>query len=252
MSGFRPAALSWFLPLLLAACATGQDLMLQGDARNITMVVDATSDSGMQTKALTAVIGRVSPSFITLVIRKPRDTAHEGFGQARKLTSGSGFFIDRQGHALTAGHVAVLPGLRASARAADGRIHEGEVVAVSRVPDAGLIRFAGVTSKPVLPAASPCLPKGAPVFSLGRPRKGRETARVGTVVSMRFKGPVRYGRFGYDEAIMVRMNTHRGESGGPLFNARGELVGMIVSTLSRGGQPLYLAHALPLPVLVRI
>ena len=244
-------AVPWGLAALLAACATGQDLALQGDSRDIALVVDAVSGGANGAESLTATIGRVSPSFVTLVIRKPRDTARDGFGRAKGVASGSGFFLDAAGTVMTAGHVAVAPGLKASARAADGRVHDGKVTAVSTVPDIGLISFSGLKARPVTPAASPCLQKGEPVFSLGRPRRGRETARVGEIVSMRFGTPVRYGRFGYDDAMVVRMNTHRGESGGPLFNARGELVGMVVSTLSRGGQPLRLAHAIPLPPLAR-
>ena len=152
---------------------------------------------------------------------------------------------------LTAGHVAVEPGLKASARAADGRLHEGKVVAVSNVPDIGLIRLSHLRAPALTPAASPCLKKGEPVFSLGRPRQAKETARVGELVAMHFGTPVRYGRFGYDDAMVVRMNTRRGESGGPLLNARGELVGMIVSTLSRGGKSLFLAHAIPVTDLAR-
>lgn len=244
-------ALPWALAALLSACATGQDLELQGDSRDIALVVDAASGGAGSSGSLTGTIGKVSPSFVTLVIRKPRNTLREGYGRAKGVASGSGFFLDSAGHVMTAGHVAVAPGLKASARAADGRVHDGKVVAVSSVPDIGLVSFPGLKARPVTPAASPCLKKGDPVFSLGRPRKGRETARVGEVVSMRFGTPVRYGRFGYDDAMVLRMNTHRGESGGPLFNARGELVGMIVSTLSRGGRPLHLAHAIPLPPLAR-
>ncbi len=244
-------ALPWALALLLTACAGGQDLELQGDSRDIALVVDAASGGVGSAGNITGTIEKVSPSFVTLVIRKPRNTSGGSFGPARGVASGSGFFINAAGHVMTAGHVAVSPGLKASARAADGRVHDGKVVAVSTAPDIGLVAFPQLKSRPVVPAASPCLRKGEPVFSLGRPRKGRETARVGEVVSMRFGTPVRYGRFGYDDAMVVRMNTHRGESGGPLFNARGELVGMVVSTLSRGGRPLRLAHAIPLPPLAR-
>ena len=230
----------------LAGCAAEQNLTLQGDSRDIALVVDAASASP---DALSDAIARASPAFVTLLVKKPRRKSD--LGAAKGVATGSGFIIDGAGHALTAGHVAVAPGLRVSARAADGRIHTGRVVAVSTVPDIGLIQFDRLRARPLVPAASPCLKKGETVFSLGRPRKERETARVGELVSMHFGTPVRYGRFGYDDAMMVRMNTHRGESGGPLLNARGELVGMIVSTLSRGGRSLYLAHAIPLTDLAR-
>ncbi len=243
---WRPLLMSVGAAALLSACMTGQDLELQGDSRDIALVVDATSAPATD---LTDAISRVSPSFVTLLVKKPRKSSD--LGGAKGVATGSGFFIDAAGHVLTAGHVAVARGLKVSARAADGRIHDGKVVAVSTVPDIGLIRLSGLRAPALTPAASPCLKKGEPVFSLGRPRHGKETARVGELVSMHFSSPVRYGRFGYDDAMVLRMNTRRGESGGPLLNARGELVGMIVSTLSRGGRSLFLAHAIPLTDLAR-
>ena len=50
--------------------------------------------------------------------------------------------------------------------------------------------------------------------------------------SMSFGRPVQYGKFGYPDAMVMRMNTKRGESGGPVFNNSGRLAGMVVSTLS--------------------
>ncbi len=242
------AALAIGAPLL-NACATGQDLALQGDARDITLVVDAAS--APPADRLSAAIARTSPSFITLLVKRPRNIGSGQFGSGKGVATGSGFFIDASGRALTAGHVGVAPGLLVAARAADGRVHEGKVIAVSRAPDISLLDLRGLRTTPVTPATSPCLRPGQPLFSLGRPRKGRDTARVGELVSMHFTTPVRYGNFGYDDALVVRMRTRRGESGGPLFNARGELVGMVVSTLSRGGKSLNLAHAIPLTDLAR-
>ena len=237
--------------LALAGCAGSRNLELEGDSRDIAMVVDAASAESGPEAITGAQISRVSPSFVTLVIRKPRKVAGGGFGATKGVASGSGFFIERNGLVMTAGHVAVSTGLKASAIASDGRVHDGTVQAVSQVPDVALISLPGLSAHPVTPAASPCLKRGEPVFSLGRPRNSGYTARIGEVVSMHFGAPVRYGRFGYADAMVLRLNTKRGESGGPLFNARGELVGMIVSTLSRGGRSLRLAHAIALPDLAR-
>jgi S1-C subfamily serine protease len=63
---------------------------------------------------------------------------------------------------------------------------------------------------------------------------------------MHFPRAVTYGKFGYKDAMVLRMNTQKGESGGPLFDGSGSLVGMVVSTLSdANGQSLNLAHAIP-------
>jgi S1-C subfamily serine protease len=69
---------------------------------------------------------------------------------------------------------------------------------------------------------------------------------------MSFGRAVAYQGFGYPDAMVLKMDTKKGESGGPVFNRQGELVGMVVSTLSDGnGQSLNLAHAVPLPALAQ-
>ena len=71
-------------------------------------------------------------------------------------------------------------------------------------------------------------------------------ATAGEVEAMHFGRPVQYGKFGYPDAMVLKMNTQKGESGGPLFDGSGRLVGMVVSTLTDAqGQPLRLAHAVP-------
>ena len=92
--------------------------------------------------------------------------------------------------------------------------------------------------------------KGKIVYSLGRPHAQGDTARLGEFEAMHFGQAVRYpgtnGKFGYPDAMVLRLSTQKGESGGPLFDGEGNLVGMIVSTLYDGqGQPLNLAHAVP-------
>ena len=45
----------------------------------------------------------------------------------------------------------------------------------------------------------------------------------------------------------------KGESGGPLFNEQGELVGMVVSSVRDGSnRSLNMAHAIPAPAIARV
>jgi S1-C subfamily serine protease len=109
-----------------------------------------------------------------------------------------------------------------------------------------LIKLRGFRGQPAIPVPNACLARGATVFSLGKPHAQGDTARFGTVETMSFGHPVQYGKFGYPDAMVMRMNTQKGESGGPVFDGNGKLAGMVVSTLSDGnGQPLNLAHAVP-------
>ena len=49
---------------------------------------------------------------------------------------------------------------------------------------------------------------------------------------MSYGRAVQYGKFGYPDAMVLKMGTQKGESGGPVFNEQGQLVGMVVSTLT--------------------
>jgi S1-C subfamily serine protease len=168
------------------------------------------------------------------------------------VTSGSGFVATSDGLVLTAAHVAQASGNTVSARAANGRVYSGKVIAIHPDNDMALIRLRGFAGKPVTPAHSQCVARGSMVYSLGRPHDQNDTARIGEVESMHFNRPVRYGKFGYPDAMVLRLSTQKGESGGPLFDHSGELVGMVVSTLTdQSGNLLNMAHAVPSPELAR-
>jgi S1-C subfamily serine protease len=196
---------------------------------------------------MSVLLKETSPSYITLTVAESRRGGKVGDGDSTlAVTSGSGFVVDDEGHILTAGHVAVKDGYNVTARSADGRLYSGKVIAVRPRNDMALIKLVRFNGKPVEVASSPCMSKGAPVFSLGKPHAEGDTARLGQVESMRFGRAVSYSGFGYPDAIVLRMNTKKGESGGPVFNSSGQLTGMVVSTLSDGnGRPLNLAHAVP-------
>ena len=109
-----------------------------------------------------------------------------------------------------------------------------------------LIKLRGFKGHAATPVSTACLAAGSTLFSLGKPHAQGDTARFGTVETMSFGRPVKYGKFGYPDAMVMRMSTQKGESGGPVFDGSGRLAGMVVSTLSDGnGQSLNLAHAVP-------
>ena len=88
--------------------------------------------------------------------------------------------------------------------------------------------------------------QGDLVYTLGKPHAQGDTARIGALESLHFGRAVAYGKFGYPDAMVLQMGTQKGESGGPVFDGNGRLIGMVVSTLSDGtGRPINLAHAIP-------
>lgn len=239
--------------LALAGCAGNQDVQLE--SRSIQVDENAVPASANAADAvLTRSVQGSSPSYVTLTVSEidKNTTAVSGkeAGSSIAITSGSGFVVGHEGYVMTAAHVAVKPGFAVQARAANGRVYSGTVVALLASNDMALIKLHGFTGRPVEPGANQCLAPGSMVYSLGKPHEQGDTARVGNLQAMHFGRPVTYGKFGYPDAMVLHMGTQRGESGGPLFNRDGQLVGMVVSTLTdNSGNLLNMAHAVPAPAL---
>ena len=240
------------LALALAGCAANNQF--SSEPRSVAIEADAQPAAAVLRPNMQNLLARTSPSYLTLTVNEAqKNTTTRGDDiLPRAVTSGSGFVISRTGYVITAGHVAIKAGNTVEARSSDGRLYTGKVIAVQRFPDTALVRLRNFKGMPVSPARTPCLADDSPVFSLGKPHAQSDTARIGNVKAQHFGRPVTYNGFGYPDAIVLSMNTRKGESGGPLFNQGGQLSGMMVSTLSDGrGHSLNLAHALPVSYLAK-
>jgi S1-C subfamily serine protease len=204
--------------------------------------------------SIRGLLHQTQPSFVALLVSESKDwRLKERLGTPSEASAaGSGFLIDNNGNVITAAHVAMREGSQVDARAPDGRIYSGSVVKVRAGNDVALIKLSGFSGAPVTPAARACMGRGEAVFSLGKPYPKPDVARLGEVESMTFGRSVRYRNYGYPDAMVLKMSTQKGESGGPVFNRDGELTGMVVSRiLDLAGKPLNLAHAIPAPALAR-
>jgi S1-C subfamily serine protease len=230
-------------------------LSQQAEIGNRVISVDAgaTPVSATVTSSMAGLVADTNPSYVTLIISDTDRGGGRADSRRRSpVTAGSGFVVDPEGYVLTAGHVAMKKNFSVSARGPDGRIYSGKVVDVRPGYDMALVKLSGYKGVAVRPSRSACLKAGDPIFSLGKPHAQGDTARFGQVEAMSFGRAVAYQGFGYPDAMVLKMDTKKGESGGPVFNEHGELVGMVVSTLSDGnGRPLNLAHAVPLPALAQ-
>jgi S1-C subfamily serine protease len=240
------------LAVVLAGCDATSNVELESRNFNVQQTSLPPGEAVANTEQIAGLVRRSGPSYVTLVVsEKPMaDTVSKDNRNGTPVTSGSGFVVDNAGIVMTAAHVAQRAGNSVQARAANGRVYSGTVIAIKPDNDMALIRLRGFTGKPVSPGDNQCLGKGNMVYSLGRPHDQGDTARLGEFESLHFGQQVRYagrnGKYGYPDAMVLRLSTQKGESGGPLFNGAGQLVGMVVSTLYDGnGEPLNLAHAVP-------
>jgi len=240
----RPLLLA-FVVFGLSACAATDSVNLEG--RNISVDQSAEPASANAAAPIAHLLPSTGPTYVTLtvsaldslVVRKSDD-------RKKAVTSGSGFVVDSSGYVMTAAHVALQKGNTVSARAANGRIYSGIVTNILPSNDIAIIKLRSYSGKTVVPSAPECSNRGDIIYTLGRPHAQGDTARVGTFESLHFGRAVAYGKFGYPDAMVLKMGTQKGESGGPVFDSNGHLIGMVVSTLSDGnGRSVNLAHAIP-------
>ena len=143
--------------------------------------------------------------------------------------SGAGLIWPGEGLVLTNNHV-VAWGRRGGVRAIlhDGRTLEAEVVKRSRGLDLALLRLRGETGGlPVAPVGdSDALRVGELVYAIGHPWGNPGTATAGVVGGLGVPGG--RSRWGGSSTRYVRSDVALapGNSGGPLLNAGGEVVGI--------------------------
>lgn len=174
-----------------------------------------------------AVAERLARAYVmvTLVARGDNITG-EGGGD---LHTGSGIVVSRDGHILTAAHIARGRkfGVRLTFR--DGRTAAARVIAVDPRQEVALLKGPRLPGMAPLPMAKTAPPKGTWLIAIGSPEKRWGTATLGRVRLPDIGERLQYGTWGFDSAIEVGMEVRTGHSGGPVADLQGRLVGMVAS-----------------------
>jgi serine protease Do len=143
--------------------------------------------------------------------------------------SGSGFIIDAQGFILTNFHV-IEDADRITVTLADGRALKAEIVGTDPAIDVALIRVSGGGTLPEAPLGnSDDLRVGEWVCAIGNPLGYVHSVTVGVVS---FIGRKLFDA-SLDDYIQTDAAINFGNSGGPLINARGEVIGINAAISSR-------------------
>lgn len=132
---------------------------------------------------------------------------------------GSAVIVSEDGLALTAGHVAMEPNQRVTFLFADGRRARGVTLGVNSSVDSGMLKITDKGPWPFVPMApAGSIEPGDWVVGLGQPN-GYFRDRA---------PPVRLGRvlFEEDSTLCTDVTLVGGDSGGPLLNLRGQVVGI--------------------------
>jgi putative serine protease PepD len=156
-------------------------------------------------------------------------------GEQQQTAQGSGFVYDRDGHVITNQHV-VDGASSIEVTFADGSSHEARVVGTDPSTDLALLELdapAG-TLEPLALGDSTELAVGDAVVAIGSPFGLSETVTSGIVSALdrRISAPNGYAITG---AIQTDAAINHGNSGGPLLNLQGEVVGVNAQIESESG-----------------
>ena len=159
--------------------------------------------------------------------RAPEDTPREFDVPSRG--AGSGFIIDSAGFILTNHHV-IEHAERITVTLADGRTYRGEVVGTDPAIDIALLKISGARDLQEAPLGnSDDLRVGEWVCAIGNPLGYVHSVTVGVVS---FIGRKLFDA-SLDDYIQTDAAINFGNSGGPLINARGQVIGINSAVSSR-------------------
>lgn len=156
---------------------------------------------------------------------------------------GSGFIISPDGYILTNAHV-VADTDEVTVKLTDKREFKARVVGVDRFTDVALLKIDAKNLPAVKPGNPDLLAPGEWVAAIGAPFGFENSVTVGVISAL--------GRIlpqgSYVPFIQTDVAVNPGNSGGPLFTTRGEVVGINSQIYSQTGGFMGISFAIPIDI----
>jgi serine protease Do len=196
--------------------------------------------------AVTKSVQTVSPTVVTVVGTIPGQTTFFG-NTGDETVSGSGFFITDKGYILTNNHV-VEGTKEVSIVLSDGSGQKATIVGTDPYSDIAVLKTDGKVPAVAALGNSDVLNPGESVIAIGSPLGNfKNTVTVG-VVSATGRSIDTGNGYQIEDLIQTDAAINHGNSGGPLVNLAGEVIGintLIVRNTGSGDVAEGLGFAIP-------
>lgn len=178
-------------------------------------------------QSLAPMIKTVGPAVVAIESSRGGNAIRRMIGSGGPALDGrgSGFVVDGSGLVVTNHHV-IEGAQNVAVKLSDGRRFEAKVVGSDPATDLAVLRLSGAEDLPVVTLGqSGSLEVGDWVVAMGNPMGLEHSATVG-IVSGKGRGSLGLYRDSYLDFLQTDADIAPGSSGGPLFNLRGEVVGI--------------------------
>jgi putative serine protease PepD len=193
------------------------------------------------TTSLTQLYKNVAPGVVDIVV----NTSSGGFGDQGAQAEGSGFVVDSSGDIVTNQHVvAGENGIKVTFQ--DGKTAKATVVGTDPSTDIAVIKVSVDASElhPLAFGSSAAVEVGQSVAAIGSPFGLPETLTSGIISALNrtISAP---NNFSISGAIQTDAPINHGNSGGPLLNSSGQVIGVNAQIESDSGGNDGVGFAIP-------
>lgn len=188
-------------------------------------------------QSLRRVFERVNPAVVVVHTEmKASQAAADGRAGSAAKGVGSGVVVSDDGRILTAAHV-VQAARRVEVEFLDGQRWTAQVIASAPFADLALLKLTTVPENLAVATLgdSDRVRPGDPVFAVGAPLGAGHSLAVGHVSARRNPEKI-FENLTALELFQVDMALFHGNSGGPVFDLEGQVVGIVSGVLTVGSE----------------